>query len=180
MIRTDEDLQRAVKLDVNNSFNSNYVFGPGNRGQIYMFGEQIHNFSPVKSAIDTGMKPGLEMEGQFQEGKVAALVAIQRFVTRADEQGRVWGKARQAITREDGLRMATIWNARYTGDEKKLGSLEPGKLADMVVLAGDYMTVPEDKLRDVLLDFTIVDGKIVYDRAKDGSIKMGPRSTEGN
>jgi hypothetical protein len=178
MIRTDDDLQRARKLDVTQSFNSNYVFGPGNRGQIYMFGEAIHTFSPIKTALDTGLKPALEMEGQFQESKVAALVAIQRFVTRQDEQGRTWG-LKQAVSREDALRMATIWNARYTGDEKTLGSIEEGKLADMAILAGDYMTVPANKIRDLLLDYTIVGGKVVYDRKKDGDVKMGPRPTEG-
>lgn len=179
MIREKEDLERAARLDVTNSFNSNYVFGPGNRGQIYMFGEQVHTFSPVKLAQETGLKPALEMEGQFQEDKVAALVAIQRFVTRSDEQGRTWG-LRQAVSREDALRMATIWNARYVGDEREVGSLEPGKLADMAVIAGDYMTVPDNKIRDLLLDFTIVGGKIVYDRAKDGNVKRGPRATEGH
>jgi predicted amidohydrolase YtcJ len=179
MIRTDEDLQRAVKLDVTNSFNSNYVFGPGNRGQVYMFGEHLHMFSPVKSALKTGLKPSLEMEGQFQDDKPAALVAIQRFVTRMDTQGRTWG-AQQAITREEGLRMATIWNARYTGDEDVLGSIEPGKAGDLVILSGDYMTVPPEKLSELLIDFTIVDGKIVYDRARDGGVKRGPRATEGD
>ena len=178
MIRTEEDLKRAVGLDVNNSFNSNYVFGPNNRGQIYMFGEHIHSFSPIKLALDVGMKPGLEMEGQFQNNKVAALVAIQRFVTRADEEGRTWG-LRQAISREDGLRMATIWNARYTGDEQTLGSIEPGKLGDIVVLGGDYMTVPEKQIRDLTVDLTIVGGKVVYDRVKDGPVMMGPAPTEG-
>ena len=66
MIREDEDLQRAARLDVSNSFHSGYVFGPGNRGQIYMFGEELHrNFSPVKSAVEFDVKPGLELEGSF-------------------------------------------------------------------------------------------------------------------
>ena len=174
MIREDEDLQRVARLDVRNSFNSNYVFGPGNRSQIYMFGEELHrNFSPVKSAVEFDVKPGLEMEGSFESDKVGALVAIQRFVTRSDEQGRVWG-ARQAINREEGLRMATIWNARYTGDEESVGSIEAGKLADMVVLDGDYMTVPEEKISDLRIDLTFVGGKIVYDRAKDGGLESGP------
>ena len=167
MIREDEDLQRAARLDVSNSFHSGYVFGPGNRGQIYMFGEELHrNFSPVKSAVEFDVKPGLELEGSFDSGEVGALVAIQRFVTRTDEQGRVWG-ARQAINREEGLRMATIWNAGYTGDEGSVGSIEEGKLADMVVLDGDYMTVPEEKISDLRVDLTFVGGKIVYDRLKD-------------
>ena len=63
--------------------------------------------------------------------------------------------------------MATIWNAGYTGDEGSVGSIEEGKLADMVVLDGDYMTVPEEKISDLRVDLTFVGGKIVYDRLKD-------------
>ena len=101
------------------------------------------------------------------------MMGIQRFVTRTDEEGRVWG-AGQAISRQEGLRMATIWNARYTGDENILGSIEAGKLADMVVLNGDYMTVPEEKISDLRVDLTFVDGKIVYDRSKEGGVQSGP------
>ena len=173
MIRDEEDLRRVVALGANNSFNSGYIFGTGNRSQIYMFGEYIHGFTPVNSALEAGMKPGLEMEGSWNSDNVAALVGIQRLVTRRDGEGRVWG-AREAITRQDGLRMATIWNARYTGDEDILGSIEQGKLADMVVLNADYMTVPDDELVDIRVDVTIVDGRIVFDRARDGDARPGP------
>jgi hypothetical protein len=40
--------------------------------------------------------------------------------------------------------------------------------------------VPETEIRNLLLDYTIVGGTIVYDRAKDGAVKRGPRATEGN
>lgn len=60
------------------------------------------------------------------------------------------------------FRMKTIWAAGYVGDEKKLGSLEAGKLADLVVLDGDYMTVPEDRIDDLKVMMTIVGGKVVY------------------
>lgn len=60
--------------------------------------------------------------------------------------------------------MKTIWAAAYVGDEKKLGSLEPGKLADLVVLDGDYLRVPEEQISDLKVMLTIVGGKVVYSR----------------
>ncbi len=60
--------------------------------------------------------------------------------------------------------MKTIWAAAYVGDEKKLGSIEPGKLADLVVLDGDYMSVPEDQISELEVILTIVGGKSVYSR----------------
>ena len=60
--------------------------------------------------------------------------------------------------------MYTIWAARYSQDEDKIGSLEPGKLADLVVLDGDYMTVPDDKISELEIMMTVVDGKVVYER----------------
>ncbi len=55
--------------------------------------------------------------------------------------------------------MAMIWSAAYSGDEKVVGSIEECKLADLVVLGGDYMTVPEEKISESPVDCTIVGGK---------------------
>ena len=48
--------------------------------------------------------------------------------------------------------------------EDKLGTIEVGKLADLVVLDRDYMTVPADDIRDLKSILTMVDGRIVYER----------------
>jgi predicted amidohydrolase YtcJ len=68
--------------------------------------------------------------------------------------------------------MRTAWSARYARDEEKLGTIEEGKLADLVVLSGDYMAVPANEIAKLKVDYTVVGGKIVYDRAVDGEIKM--------
>ena len=55
-----------------------------------------------------------------------------------------------------------VGDTLYMGDEKKLGSLEAGKLADLVVVDGDYMSVPEDQISELEVILTIVGGKVVY------------------
>ena len=57
-------------------------------------------------------------------------------MTRKDAEGRVWN-ADEKITRREALYMATNWAADYTGDEKILGTIEPGKLANLVVIDGN-------------------------------------------
>ncbi|MCZ6484508.1 MAG: amidohydrolase family protein [Acidobacteria bacterium] len=84
----------------------------------------------------------------------------------------MWG-AREAISRENALRMLTAWAADYWADQDELVTIEEGKYGDLVVLGGNYLTVPADQIAEIPIDFTIVGGKIVYDRGRDGLIEMG-------
>ena len=61
--------------------------------------------------------------------------------------------------------MTTNWSSYYTGDQHRLGTIEAGKLADLVVLGKDYMSVPEDEIADIPIMMTIVGGKIVFERS---------------
>jgi predicted amidohydrolase YtcJ len=67
----------------------------------------------------------------------------------------------QRITREEALKMHTIWPAYFQFEEKAKGSLEPGKLADLVVIDRDYLTCPEDEIRQIEPLATMVEGKVV-------------------
>ncbi len=68
------------------------------------------------------------------------------------------------LDRNEALRLWTINGAASTSEESLKGSLEPGKLADLVVLDRDYFTVPDDQLRKIESLMTIVDGEITYAR----------------
>jgi predicted amidohydrolase YtcJ len=69
----------------------------------------------------------------------------------------------------EALKMWT-WNAAYLMfAEKETGSIEPGKLADMVVISKDFATCPEDDIKDIEPVETIVGGKVVYERAAAAS-----------
>ena len=70
----------------------------------------------------------------------------------------------QRVTREEALRLATIDNARLMFDEDRKGSIEPGKLADLVVLSENILTCPEPRIRDADVLMTMVGGEIVYER----------------
>ncbi len=70
--------------------------------------------------------------------------------------------AKQRITRQETLQLATINNARLIGDEKRKGSIEPGKLADVVVLSEHILTCPEPRIRDAEVLMAIVGGRVVH------------------
>jgi predicted amidohydrolase YtcJ len=87
--------------------------------------------------------------------------AMYHFVTRDTISDGVYG-AGERISREDALRVYTIHNARLTFEENLKGSIEPGKLADLVVLSADYLTVPEKAIESLKALRTMVGGKFVY------------------
>jgi hypothetical protein len=73
---------------------------------------------------------------------------------------------RQSISREDALIAHTRKNAYLVFQENNLGSIQPGKLADLVVLDRDYLTVPADQIRNIKPVMTMVGGRIVYDATR--------------
>jgi predicted amidohydrolase YtcJ len=70
----------------------------------------------------------------------------------------------ESLTVEEALRTYTT-NAAYASfDEDKRGTIEVGKLADLTILSDDLLTVPPDRIREIAVDMTIVDGKVVYSK----------------
>ena len=171
LFRTPENIRRAVELGVIFSIAPKYLFQNNPDSLIYQYGaDQVTRLTPVRSMIDAGMKPVIESDirGEWS----APLWNMEVLITRNDGKGgRTWAPE-QSITRQEALWMKTNWAARYSADEKILGTIEVGKLADLVVLGGDYMTVPADQIAELPIELTVVDGKVVYDRGKDGIIRL--------
>jgi predicted amidohydrolase YtcJ len=82
-------------------------------------------------------------------------------ITRKTTDGAVLGPD-QTITREQALRMWTLNGAWLTFEEKSKGSIEPGKLADMVVISKDFLNCPVDEIKEIDALLTVVGGKTVY------------------
>jgi predicted amidohydrolase YtcJ len=74
--------------------------------------------------------------------------------------------ADQRMSREEALRSYTVNNAYAAFEEASKGSLKMGKLADITVLSKDILTIPEDEIPSARVDYTIVGGKVLYQRAQ--------------
>jgi predicted amidohydrolase YtcJ len=68
----------------------------------------------------------------------------------------------QRITRIEALRMWTLNGAYLSFEEKSKGSIEPGKLADLIVVSKDFLSCPADEIREIEPLLTLVGGKEVY------------------
>jgi predicted amidohydrolase YtcJ len=69
----------------------------------------------------------------------------------------------QTLSREEALIAHTRKNAYLVFQENNLGSIQAGKLADLVVLDRDYLTIPTDQIKDIQPVLTMVGGRVVYD-----------------
>jgi predicted amidohydrolase YtcJ len=91
------------------------------------------------------------------------MLGIQTMVTRRNAAGNVlWPE--ESITLEEAIRVYTLNGAYASFEERIKGTLEPGKLADVVVLETDLRSVQPEELGRVRVDYTIVGGRIVYAR----------------
>ena len=91
------------------------------------------------------------------------LVGLYAAVTRKGMSGEVYGPE-ERLTIEEAIRGYTRNAAWLTFEENEKGTLEPGMLADMVVLSEDLLTIAPERIRDVEVDITIVDGVVLYER----------------
>jgi predicted amidohydrolase YtcJ len=128
----------------------------------------MNTFIGVKTWKDNGVTVALNADHMQGFDPVTALnpyhpmLAMQAAITRRTQGGQLIGAA-ERISRMDALRMVTI-NAAYVGfEEKKKGSIEVGKLADLAILTADFLTVPDDQIMNIKAHTTIVDGRIVYE-----------------
>jgi predicted amidohydrolase YtcJ len=116
----------------------------------------------------TLMNTGARLVGGSDEGArtFSPFMGIHAAVTRQDADGNPAGGwfPDQRLTREEALRSYTVDPAWVAFLEDDLGSLAPGKLADLVVLSKDIMTVPPDEILTIEAMLTMVGGKVAFER----------------
>ena len=129
-----------------------------------VFGEQLANWNtPVGSLLKGGVMVTNESEGGG--GGTTPFYANYLRMTRKTQWGDVIAP-HEAIDRVSAIKMQTIWGAYYVLKEKELGSLEPGKFADFVVLNKDYFTVPDEEIPTVFSLMTVLGGKTLMLRTE--------------
>ena len=115
--------------------------------------------------VNTASKIGVAVGAGTDAHRVASynpFTALQWFVDGKTVGGAAIRGPEETPSRADALRFYTIGSAWFSRDEQTRGSLEVGKLADLAVLSGDYLTVPDDQIGGLESLLTMVGGKIVY------------------
>ncbi len=158
-----EQMERAHRLGVRADFQNVFMWDKAATVERFLGHATADRAVPTRTLIE---KMGLDNLGagtDFPVNPINPFLNMYVMVTRKDPNGNVYG-ASEAISREQALRLYTNAASHYMFEEGRKGTLQPGKLADLVVLSADYMTVPEDQIKDIKVDMTLVGGKVVFQR----------------
>jgi predicted amidohydrolase YtcJ len=151
---SDAQIRRMKALGVIATVVPGFLWMAGDRYGLDRLGEEG---IPIRRMLDGGVPVALSTDGVPYSMLWTAWEAIARW----DHDGqRRLGESR--LTREEALRMAIQSGHRLTWNEDRFGSLEVGKVADMVVLAGDPLSCELDRLKDIRVDRTFLGGREVF------------------
>ena len=158
-----EQMERAQRLGARVDFQNAFMWDKAATVERFLGKATADRAVPTRTLIE---KMGLNSLGagtDFPVNPINPFLNMYVMVTRKDPNGNVYGAA-EAIAREQALRLYTSAASRYTFEEARKGTIEPGKLADMVVLSADYTAVPEDQIKDIKAEMTLVGGRVVFQR----------------
>jgi predicted amidohydrolase YtcJ len=121
--------------------------------------ERLKHMFALRTFVDAGVRP--TQASDYPPGEFPAMMALQSEVTRTDMNGHVWG-ANQRVSLEEAIRIGTINGAYASFDENLKGSIEPGQLADLVVLSRNPFKENPSTLVSIPVERTMTGGKWVH------------------
>jgi predicted amidohydrolase YtcJ len=156
------DIPRFAKLGVIPSMQpshaiSDLFFAPARLGM-----DRLADAYPWQSFLKSGcfIAGGSDAPVARGEPMIEFYAAVARKSVKG-ESGEGW-HPEQAVSREQALKMFTVWPAYAAFEEKDKGSIEPGKLADFTVLSQDIMKIPESEILKTRAEMTVIGGEIVF------------------
>ncbi|MBM7645595.1 putative amidohydrolase YtcJ [Scopulibacillus daqui] len=159
------DLQERMKaLEVIPIVNPPF---PYEFGDIYVhhYGERVNDMYPARDFIDKKIIAAAGSDSPVTH--FDPLLGIHTAVNRKSQTGKDIG-SNQCISVLEAIRLYT-WNGAYASFEEDIkGSIEVGKLADLVVLSDNILNIEQEKIKDLKVELTMIDGDILYQREKAG------------
>lgn len=157
----DEDiLDRMAKHNICPSVNPGMI-QVGGKDYEKFYGDRMKYCIALRSMLDLGMKPSISSD---TPSGPAGLAAIDAAVNRYDRTKGYQTDKTQKISVLEAIRCATYNGAYLSFEEDIKGSIEVGKLADLIVLSEDILEYPEERINEILVDMTMIDGNIEYIR----------------
>ena len=157
---TRENFEKIRKLGVVVTTQTLFLYAMGGGYVGYLGKELADEAIPLRDWLDNGLPVALSSDAPVTSFN--PLVGIWHAVTRKEKiTGEIIGP-RQRITREEAIRCYTKNAAYITFEEGVKGSIEPGMLADLVVIPNDILTCPEEEIKETKVEMTMVGGDVVY------------------
>ncbi len=159
---SDSQLERMKKAGIAPSFFGLHVWYYGDRHYDRFLGpRRAERVDPSGSAVRLGMRHSLHADTPVMPPWT--LLSIHTAVNRTTRKGRVLG-SEQRISATEAVRAYTSHAAWFQFAEHERGSIEPGKLADFVLLSDDLLSIAPEKIADTSVCMTMVGGRIVYEK----------------
>jgi predicted amidohydrolase YtcJ len=169
----EDQLDRMARLGVAASFFNLHVYYWGQRHRDRFLGpERGERISPLRSALARGIHFGGHSD--WWVTPVDPLFNVHVAVNRRTREGDKLGPD-FTITPEQALHAMTLDSAWLGFEERLKGSIEVGKLGDLVVLSDDPLTVPPEAIDDLEVDYTVIGGEVVYHRSLEGGSRRDER-----
>ena len=154
-----DQIPKFVKYKVRPSFYTLHTFyfadaHLANRGK-----EQAAYISPMRDAIDAGLRPSNHTD--FVVAPLDQMTMLWTAVNRVSRAGTAIGPD-QRVTPYEGLKCMTEWAAEQYDEQAAKGTIEPGKLADLVILDKDPLKVEAMAIKDIRVVETLKEGKTIY------------------
>ena len=164
MMVSPEIIEKSAQLGVTWSLQPPMFYSTYAAGVSRVYGEEYaHRWMlPVRSLLDAGAKVSYGADTHTDPER-QPMFNLEVLVTRRVKDGRIFGP-REIIDRSTALLMLTRWGADYVLRNEELGSLEPGKLADLVVLDKNPLdrNVADEDLSEIKILATVIGGEVVY------------------
>lgn len=137
----------------------NFTYTLDGRYSAYLDGDRLEHNNPLRTPMNHGIRVAISSDIL----PIGPMVGIYAAVTRKGMSGKVFGEE-EALSVMEALRAYTLYGAWLSFEEDRKGSIEPGKLADMIVLDQDILTIDPDHIVDIEVEQTWLGGKLVYER----------------
>jgi hypothetical protein len=157
-----EMMARMKRLGVVAVLQPNFVHSLGEHMRAALSDSQLAHIIPYRGLLDSGVTVAMSADGLPQN----PLLGVHAAVARKTDAGNVLGSG-EAVTVEEALRAYTRASAYALFEEERRGSLEVGKIADVIVMDRDLFSVSPEEIKEARVLLTVKSGGIVFDRLRE-------------
>lgn len=163
----EDQLDAIAELEVSPSFFVSHVYYWGDRHKsIFLGPDRANRISPLKSAMKRGIR--FSIHSDCPVTPVSPLFCVFAAVSRITRSGEVLGPEYR-LSAAEALRSVTIDAAWQNFEEDIKGSIKPGKLADLTILAENPLRVSPEKIKDIRVEKVVIGGEVVYEAGSESS-----------